>query len=388
MIQEIFTELIHEAKDGKVFIDGEEWPIGFNTTILTDGREVVYKNERNLSELIIKDEENFLKTLEDYVNLELAYKRKVPSFIMNKERNTIKWIMAYLFVNATTEDFINPVSYIKRRMAFLNDATFSYLNEPVSLEIGNHFLNSSIKIKNSIHSIAMETPYRIDISLVNSINSKEVSYPLATVTYGICDENGEKVCYVYSLMKPKSKVSTEEESYYDKKVARMLYKLNDGIEKYEVSEYFDYKEGNSKYYPEGNITDVTPSFILSLSVFLSLLQREGIHHLKAIPYLPVRYLSRDIIASEVKEEDTRYQLKLRNDKIQENVTNKFIRTFRRIAFHTPDVEVLSVPYELSEYLELNIKDKEHMISNPILEDVAVAVYQMDDNIRKGFHRNS
>ena len=132
----------------------------------------------------------------------------------------------------------------------------------------------------------------------------------------------------------------------------MLYKLNEGIESYEVSEYFDYKEGNSKYYPEGNITDVTPSFILSLSVFLSLLQREGIHHLKAIPYLPVRYLSRDIIASEAKEEDTRYQLKLRNDKIQENITNKFIRTFRRIAFHTPDVEVLSVPYELSEYLEL------------------------------------
>ena len=384
MIEDIFTELIQEAKEGKVIIDGEEWPIGFNTNILNDGKEIIYRDDRNMSELTIKDKVNFLKILEEYVNLELSFNRKVPSFINNKERNTIKWIMAYLFINATPEDFINPVLYIKRRIAFLNDSTFSYLNEPVTLEIGTHFLNSSIKIQKQTHSIAMETPYRIDLSLVNSIDDKEVSYPLATVSYGICEENGEKVCYVYSLMKPKTKYISKEEVFYDKKIARMLYKLNEGIENYEVSEYFDYKEGNSKYYPEGNITDVTPSFVLSLNVFLTLLQREGIHHLKAIPYLPVRYLSREIIASGMKDDDTRYQLKLRNDKIQENITNKFIRTFRRMAFHNPDVEVLSTPYEVSEYLELDIKDKEHMVSNPILEDVASAVYQMDYRVKMKF----
>ena len=56
------------------------------------------------------------------------------------------------------------------------------------------------------------------------------------------------------------------------------------------NEYFDYKEGNFKYYPEGNITDVTPSFVLSLNVFMALLQRENIAKVRGVPYLPLRYL--------------------------------------------------------------------------------------------------
>lgn len=386
MIQEIFEELIKEAKDGKVLIDGEEWPIGFNTTILNSEGEITYQNDRNLSTLLIKNKEEFFRILEEYVYMEISYKRKIPGFVTDKEKNNIKWIMSYLFINATTEDFLNPVFYIQRRMQFLQDTTFSYLNDGVELNIGHHFLHSLLEISNHSHSIAMETPYKIDMSLINVIHGEKVAYPLASVSYGICEENGEKVCYVYSLMKPKAgKNPSPENQFYEKKIARMLYKLNDGVERYELSEYFEYKEGDSKFYPEGNITDVTPSFVLSLNIFIALLQKEGIHQLKAIPYLPVRYLSRDIVSSMVEDEDTRYHLKLRNDTIQENITNKFIRTFRRMAFHTPDIEIMSIPYEFSEYLEMSIKSKEHMINNPILEDIASSVYQMDESMEKSLH---
>lgn len=75
---------------------------------------------------------------------------------------------------------------------------------------------------------------------------------------------------IYSLMKPKNnnKDNTEENDFYEKKISRLMYKINDGISNYEMGEYYDYKEGNSKYYPEGNITDVTPSFVLSLNIFI------------------------------------------------------------------------------------------------------------------------
>lgn len=381
MIKEIFYELILEAKDGKVIIDSEEWPIGFNTRIEEDN--INYDNERNLSELVIEDKDNFFKVLEEYIYLDLCYERKVPTFLNDIERNKIKWIMAYLFVNATTEEFIRPVEYIKRRIAFLKDSTFSYLDEGIELDINNLFMGSKLEIKNNVHSEAMETPYRIDINLVNELNGKRVEYSLPTISYGICEEDGKRVCYIYSIMKSKKKKEhTTEDDIYDKKIARMLYKLNAGVENYEMSEYYEYKEGDSKYYPEGNITDITPSFLLSLSIFITLLQKEGISKVKGVSYLPVRYLSRDITASNAENEDMRYQLKLRNDMIQNNITNKFIRTFRRLAFHDRDIRITSYPYEESEYIEMDVMKKEHMISNPILEEISYDIYNMDVYLKK------
>ena len=183
-------------------------------------------------------------------------------------------------------------------------------------------------------------------------------------------------------MKPKKKQLLDmEDEYYDKKIARKLYKLNEGIEQYEMNEYFDYKEGNFKYYPEGNITDVTPSFVLSLNIFMALLQRENITKVRGVPYLPLRYLSRDLTA-DMYDEDKKYQLKLRNDSIQDNITNKFIRTFRRLEFHNPDMQIKTYPYEVSEYLEIDLKPKEHMINNQILEDIASSVCYYDDKLKK------
>ena len=386
MIRDIFDELIEEACKGKVLIDGEEWPIGFDTIIFTDNKDISYRNDRNLSCLVIKNEDEFLNLLEKYVDMELSFGRKIPSFISDKKKNTIKWIISYLFVNATTEDFINPCEYIKRRINFLDDYTFSYLDDGRDVEINNQFLGSKLRIERNIHSIAMETVYRIDISLINKIRECDVSYPLATVSYGISEEDGEKVCYIYSLMKPKknTKDNTEENDFYEKKISRLMYKINEGISNYEMGEYYDYKEGNSKYYPEGNITDVTPSFVLSLNIFISLLQKEGIHKIKAVPYLPVRYLSREIAASYVKDEDRRFELKKRNEMIQENITNKFIRTFRRLEFHDQDIKITAIPYEGSEYLEMNVKDKEHMLNNPILEDISMSTYHINDSLDKGY----
>lgn len=113
-MREIFYELIEEASRGKVLIDGDEWPIGFNTIIYRDKDEFILENPQNINCLTIRDEEEFLTKLEEYIMLELELKRKTPNFVFNSSRNTIKYLIAYLFVNATTEDFINPFGLINR----------------------------------------------------------------------------------------------------------------------------------------------------------------------------------------------------------------------------------------------------------------------------------
>ena len=209
----------------------------------------------------------------------------------------------------------------------------------------------------------METPNKITLSLIKNIKSEEVEYNLPSIYYGI----DKDTCYIYSILSPKPKKDiSPEETKYDKKINRILYKLNSGIK--ESQEYFDYKEGKSNYYPEGNITDVTHSFVLSLSIFLALLKNKNINKVKAVPYLPVRYDSRYITAKDKKDKKRQLELLERNNEIQTNATNKFIRTFLRLSSQDKSIFIESYPYEVDDYLTLRL-NKQREISNEILNDV-------------------
>ncbi len=151
-MRDIFYELIKEAKDAKVIIDGDEWPIGFNSNV--EGEYI--GNKRNLSTLVIENKEEFFKYLEIYINKELELNRRYTYFSDNDDLNHIKALMTYLFVNMSTEDFIHPVNCLRRRIEFLDDTTFSLFDETVDF---NALPNSKLLINQSLQSIYMETPF-------------------------------------------------------------------------------------------------------------------------------------------------------------------------------------------------------------------------------------
>lgn len=365
-MKEIFYELIHEARDGKVIIDYEEWPIGFNTIIYDNGN-IKYQllNDNNLSTLVIKDEELFFNKLEKYINLEKELGRKSVKFYRDIEKNSLKLLLAYLFVNAEVEDFKNPIEYLERIIYFLEDSTFDYLKQGIAISLGQSLLNSNLEIKNIKQSVLMETANKIEISLRSKENE---IFKLPSISYGIKSINNEKECYIYSILNSK-----QEDNKFSKKINRILYKLNKGVLDEETSEYLEFKEGNSNYYPE-NISDVSPSAVLSLTIFINLLKKVGIKKIKVVPYLPLRYLSRNLVASE-KAETIKENLIKRNDAIQSNITDKLIRTIRRVSYHIKDLEIVSFPYELSEFLELNLGENKINSNNELLSDVT-------DNIDK------
>ena len=60
----LFYQVIKEAKNGKVLLDDEEWGISFNTIIYDNGKtKEEYFNDRNISTLVIKNEEKFIEML-------------------------------------------------------------------------------------------------------------------------------------------------------------------------------------------------------------------------------------------------------------------------------------------------------------------------------------
>ena len=46
-----------------------------------------------------------------------------------------------------------------------------------------------------------------------------------------------------------------------------------------------------------------------------------------------------------------------NDRIQKNLTEKLIRTIRRLEYQDSSIEITSYPYELDEYLTIGLKEK-------------------------------
>ena len=357
-MKEIFLELIKEACNGKVKVDGEEWPYSFNTII--ENRDF-YINEQNNAILVIQDLERLISKLEEYITLELILERKTLKIYSRKEQDRIKWLISNLIANMTTEDFLNPIQFIDKYMDFLKDKTFDYLDEGITIKLPK-IKESELEIKREQNNTSMETPYKIMLTLRKN-DDCFTSIKLPSIYYAIREENNEKICYIYSVMNKDNNKLNESELKFQKQINRLLYKLNNGIK--DSEEYYDYKEGKSDYYPEDNISDVTHSFIFSLNIFLSLLQRENIKQVKVVPYLPVRYNSRDITAeiSEKKEE-----LLERNDKIQTNATNKLIRTFRRLEIQNKNLQIKSYPYEVDEFLSIHLEPRNKELNNMLLDE--------------------
>ncbi len=373
-MKEKFYELIKEASTGTVIIDGDEWPVYFDTKIEHNGKVLIDTGVNAPGKLLIRNEEKFFSLLQEYLELEISKNRKAYTFINKSVEEKMKFLMMNLISNATSEDFINPEEFLRRNIDFQKDITFQSINTPLEVKLGQTFKNSHLEIQNELTDSRMETPYKITEKLKGVINNQEVEYYLPSIYYGIRQENNELVCYIYSIISDnKKKNETEENKKYTSIINRLLYKLNNGIKEKESVEYFDFKNNISDYYPEGNITDVTPSFILSLNIFITLLQNKNITKIKAVPYLPIRYISREVAAENNKDEDRKKELLERNDAIQTNLTNKFIRTFRRLAVQNDSLEIESYPYELDEFLTIKLNGRKKELDNMLLEETGKKV---------------
>lgn len=348
-IKEILLELIKDAKSGEVKINDISFLIGFNTNIEDSKMEY---SENNISSLYIRNLDTFVKKIEDYLDEENKHRDRVPSYI-KEEKDKVKFLMMYLFVNATSEDFLNPERYIDRYIGFLKDNTFSLLNEKISVNLNNIFENETLEIKNNSQSVCMETPNKIQFSITSKENSN-LSFVLPEISYGICKEDGHKVCYIYSILNRENldKVDDEELLRYKKVISRKLYKLNSGISAIDS----DYEE---------NIKDVSVSSVLSLYLFLNLLKGK-VDKVRGVSYLPIRYVSRDNASETLNNESRKQELKERNDNIQRNVTDKFIRTFRRVEVYMDQFSIDTYPYEIDEYINCSFKDKKKELDNEVI----------------------
>ena len=331
MVKELFLDFLNQADNGRVF-DGEfYYNIHIHTKYCDDDIPV----------LMIKNEELFYKYLNEYFEL-------IP---LNK-RN-----MAWLFINMTTEDFNNPENYIRRVIEFTKNRLLTDKQiEQISL-----LFDSDIDV--TVQEYNLETPYSYNLIITNG----DDNYILPSISYGIDNDT----CYIYAIFDR----NKHEDNQFGKKIKRKLYCLNKGIE--ESTEYMEYKNGDS-YYPE-NISDVSPSAILSLTIFLNDLYSNNITKVMVVPYLPVRYnAKREYIIRKAKSlskkdnSDTYINIldKLSSEqlRIQSNLTEKLIRDFYRLNYHFSNIAISSLPYEMDEFLHIEIGEF-NLGNNELLNEI-------------------
>jgi len=398
-LETIFDQFVLEASKGHIETD----PFIYNTQFHTIYGDNNYTSNKLC--LRIRDKKEFLVLLSKYL-LQLKTYRDI-----DLDYNTIKEAITLLFSNITYEELLNPEEYVKRYTDFydgyLEDKT---INNFTSFNADNVFLrknkdrkeiiealrkenpddktvairereynegfigaqnrnkdfwNSNIIISNKMQSLRQETPYSMEIRFEKEVNDKVLTYSLPRISYGISNDT----CYIYAVQ---NEVSSGELGNEDKKyrnmISRTLYELNDGVYENESQDYKDYKEGRSTEFTE-NISDVSPSAIMALSIFLNVLTTNNINKIKVVPFLPIRYNAKEKANYKKVQFTSKKQqldfmekvalfkkMKIEHNMIQDNLTNKFIRNFMRLKYHFNNMNILNFPFEGEEMMSINLNE--------------------------------
>lgn len=361
IVKVFYEEIVPEAALGKidVYFSFSE---AFGTKIVEANREYSCRLSTPgvmAPTLIIKNRELFDDLLREYVTKAMEFYPDVTIYkevlnYKNKDNQVVgkaKLIMAQLFANATMEDFNDPISFLKKRIAFLDN----HVDNNIDLGYSEMF-DANLELITLKDTLNNEAPSDFVIRATNN-GEKWIS---PRVRYGI---SGDTV-YIYAIQN-----EDVNEGGLSKKINRKLYKVGEG--------FTDKGE-------EENPRDVTSSFLVTLNMAISYFKKEGYSKFVIPSILIVRWNAKKIIINNKyakKKIDDREKEVLNSelDTIQNNLTNKLIRTFLRLACHYNNISVDSFPYELDSALHIRLDNEKEMFCNNRL---LLETYEMVNNSSK------
>lgn len=347
-IRVFYDEIINEASTGRVdcfFMMN----LLFSTYLKEENKTIEAKKDDDgrylIPTLVIKNKESFNKLLTEYLTLARTkydltkyYEALEFSDIKNHEQVINKLILTILWANATYDDFSDSEEFLRKQISFLKDNTFSEYNEPTIIGY-SEMLGGYVEIENISEPILNETPNSLKISLVEPETNEKYTFPL--VRYGIKDGK----CYIYAVQKNKK---FDIDNNFKKKVNRKLFK---------IGENFDTKNDTYENYKEGNLKDVSASFVVASNIALGLLSSKGINDIVVPSILIERWNAKEknIIVRSGREENKEEYIETNKDEhneIQRNLTEKLLRTFLRIISHNNTFEVMSYPFDIDSSLHI------------------------------------
>lgn len=350
-----YNEVVPEAQNG---IIDSYFVINILFDTVVEGRRLTTATEKYPSclppTLMINNKNEFDRLLVLYV--ELAQKN-YPSFLnelifaqksgeeIDVSHDFIKSLLAVLWGNATSYDYINPCDFLRKRIAFLQNELMP------SMQVESPIGQIAIKTKKE-ENCALETPLYLDIQ----INGNE----MPRVYYGIFNNQ----VYIYAIQNKSKKER-------DKKLNRSLYKVNEGID-------LNLEPFDNIANPE-NLRGITPATLLSAVIALSFFKNSNYDRFIIPTFLISRWNAKEIAnyhkIVKIVNEEQEYIFKTlvddtisKHEIIQRNLSDKLIRTFRRIDYHFSNINVASMPFIESDDLLIYVDDNLEC-NNPLLKGI-------------------
>lgn len=312
--------------------------------------------------LEIKNKNTFDELLVQYVNLALEYYDdsyfydEVLSGAYRTEENNIckeKVLMTLLWGNATIDDFQDPCAFLRRQITYLERTP---LCEKEKLGYSATLNGEIFTEVTKTSKISWESPYMFSANIVND----DDIYDLPVIHFGVTED----MVYIYSIHQKKK-------SRWSKRINRALYKANENFRPTEN---------------EKNLKDVTPSSLIALAIFLLHCKNIGYVNFKIVPYLPERWIDKRIMISK-KVKKTNQKAELYKEKmeellrIQDNLTQKFIRTLIRLQYHYGDsISITSYPFEQDSYLTFKTAFK-HLGNNDLFREL-FSIYEEKSSVKQ------
>lgn len=341
--------------------------------------------------IIVKNYKNFFEYLRQIYekDIELYFQTSTFSFPKYEKDNCFEQI----WLRMTPEDFNNSEEFLKKQAQMVNDTTFdkynntTYLGEIESFAIcvknrtartwDENFKEIEIIVydkkqyenrgKEENNKEKQEIPFYDEeddiFSLFsdNTVREKTEEEKLATlqhyilplIRYGIYEKDGKKICSIGSVQ---NKNDNHKPNEIDKRVNRVKYKANQDIK----------TEDTEK---------VEPKNLLALSMFINMLNKEGINEIEVPGFYVLDYefhkkLSKEL-TDQLKKEWPNEKIEMnpeeyemhkqsidslcnKEDLISEIKTERLLLTFRRLLLHYPKGRISSYPGELDSFMHLNI----------------------------------
>lgn len=305
----------------KLHVSGFAFNTTYNYDHIKTGKSIKIKDL--LPSLQIKDENKFKDALYEYVEEYLTSIRKYTfpeemsdSFFL--EENKIKYALTTLFIDAGFTDFENITKYVKMRTEFLKSNLINYNREWRNIGEFPGVKNAEILFRMHESIDAYETPDRLEVKIQRTNESGKVEEMyLPSICFGIAWDKA----YIYTIQNlPHHK---NEDTPLQKEVMRARYKLNKNIPQEEQ--------------------DVEPLGMISATVLVAFLDSINIEKFQVNNFLPIRYNAKyeaNIYKSKGDQEKLD-ELKDKQQRIQTNLTEKFLKTFLRISEQTGKISLFS-----------------------------------------------
>lgn len=273
---------------------------------------------------VIKDIEQLERKLEQYIE---ALPKSGKNFYKIDEGHTVATYFYYLVKTLTNSDSHDLLKYIDVFMDFLKDTQFSSLSQESKIgriELGEEETQKyDVLAKRAEEYYGSETPYTMRYAL----DRKGFRYTMPFVRYGIAEDQA----YIYSIQR-KGKIKFRYPRI--KEINGRFNRVNSGVK---------------------TERDITPSMLISATMFMGMLKGVGIKEVKIADFLTRRFGHYNGINGNVEEAS----------KIQDNITNKFLRTYTRLVAQFHGIEIYSYPNDIDSYLSLRLGE-EISSDNPLL----------------------